>query len=302
MGATAFGAFAAYQYSQKDQEESVMPVFANTTAFADSEGLKRVEIVDSHTIEEGQMKEIAVGEGKSDKVLISRFNGKLYAIGAYCSHFGFPLAKGMLFDDKVLCPLHAAGFSVVTGAAENAPGLDSLPKYEIVEEGKRFYVIVPEKLEQKRTLPITKRDPNDKRNFVVIGGGAAGLNCVETLRYSGYTGKITFICKEKVLPYDRTLLTKTLPFGDPSKFELRNKEWLSNADIDVVHDSVYSVHPDTKQIAMARGAAISYDKLCIATGTEVNKPPIPGSDAHFVYYIRTNEDQIKIKERCAEVK
>ena len=244
LGASAVGAYAAYSYNQSD-EELTLNAEANT-AFADSDGLKRVEITDSDAIEEGQMRELAVGEGKSDKVLVSRFNGKLYAIGAYCSHFGFPLAKGMLFDDKVLCPLHAAGFSVVTGAAENAPGLDSLPKYDIVQEGKRFYVVVPEKIEQKRTLPMTKRDPNDKRNFVIVGGGAAGLNCAETLRYSGYTGKITFICKEKVLPYDRTLLTKTLPFGDPSKFELRNKAWLENADIDVVYDSVYSVHPDTK--------------------------------------------------------
>ena len=31
-------------------------------------------------------------------------------------------------------------------------------------------------------MPMSKRDPNDKRNFVIIGGGAAGLNCCETLR------------------------------------------------------------------------------------------------------------------------
>ena len=28
----------------------------------------------------------------------------------------------MLFDDKVLCPAHAAGFSIVTGEPEQAPG------------------------------------------------------------------------------------------------------------------------------------------------------------------------------------
>ena len=78
------------------------------------------------------MRELQVGEGEQDKVLVSRFNGQLYAIGAYCSHFGTPLKGGVLFDDKVLCPAHAAGFSVLTGAAENAPGLDSLPKYEVV--------------------------------------------------------------------------------------------------------------------------------------------------------------------------
>jgi NADPH-dependent 2,4-dienoyl-CoA reductase/sulfur reductase-like enzyme len=65
---------------------------------------------------------------------------------------------------------------------------------------------------------MTKRDMSDKRNFVIIGGGAAGLNCAETLRYSGYTGKITLVSNEKLLPYDRTLLTKTLPFGDAKKF------------------------------------------------------------------------------------
>jgi len=36
--------------------------------------------------------------------------------------------------------------------------------------------------EQKRPMTLTKRDPNDKRNFVIIGGGAAGLNCCEALR------------------------------------------------------------------------------------------------------------------------
>jgi nitrite reductase/ring-hydroxylating ferredoxin subunit len=54
---------------------------------------------------------------------------------------------GVMFDDKVLCPAHAAGFSVLTGASENAPGLDSLQKYEIVEEKKQFYVMVPDVIE-----------------------------------------------------------------------------------------------------------------------------------------------------------
>lgn len=31
-------------------------------------------------------------------------------------------------------------------------------------------------------MEMTKRDPLDPRNFVIVGGGAAGLNCAETLR------------------------------------------------------------------------------------------------------------------------
>jgi len=65
---------------------------------------------------------------------------------------------------------------------------------------------------------MSKKDPNNNTNYVIVGGGAAGLQCAETLRQSGYTGKITMINAEKLLPYDRTLLTKALPVGDATKW------------------------------------------------------------------------------------
>jgi apoptosis-inducing factor 3 len=93
------------------------------------DGMKLVPIDFSDTIGEGEMRELKVGDGEKDKVLVSRYKGQLYAVGAYCSHFGAPLVDGVLFDDKVLCPYHAAGFSVVTGAIDSAPGLDGIPRY-----------------------------------------------------------------------------------------------------------------------------------------------------------------------------
>ena len=72
-------------------------------------------------------------------MLIARYNGKIYAIGNFCSHFGVPLENGELFDDKILCPAHTAGFSVVTGEPEQAPGLDGIPTFSVVErDGKHF--------------------------------------------------------------------------------------------------------------------------------------------------------------------
>lgn len=102
--------------------------------------------------------------------------------------------------------------------------MDGIPKYNILKEGSKVFVEVPEEgIKQKRMAPMTKRDPKDERNFVIVGGGAAGLNCAETLRQSGYTGKITLVCGEKTLPYDRTLLTKALPTGNAEKFALRDE-------------------------------------------------------------------------------
>ena len=84
---------------------------------------REAEITFAHTLKEGEMQALKVGEKDNEKVLIARYQGKLYATGNFCSHFGVPLDGGMLFDDKVLCPAHAAGFSITTGQPENAPGL-----------------------------------------------------------------------------------------------------------------------------------------------------------------------------------
>ncbi len=89
------------------------------------------------------MKVLQVGEGNDQKVLIARYEGKLYSTGNFCSHFGVPLNNGMLFDDKVLCPAHAAGFSIITGKPETAPGLDGIPSFPVVERDGQAFVQVP---------------------------------------------------------------------------------------------------------------------------------------------------------------
>ena len=80
--------------------------------------VKEVEIDFAEQLEEGTKKPLKVGEGEQDKVLIARYNGRIYAVGNFCSHFGVPLEYGELFDDKLLCPAHGAGFSVVSGEPE----------------------------------------------------------------------------------------------------------------------------------------------------------------------------------------
>ena len=147
-----------------------------------------VEITGGAELDDGMMMELKVGAGKKDNVLITRYQGKLYAIGAYCSHFGAPLVNGVLFDDKVLCPWHAAGFSVTSGAIEYAPGLDGVPKYGITEKDGKHFVRVPKKMKHTEVAEMATRDPNNHTKMVIVGGGAAGLNCAETLRQSGYTG------------------------------------------------------------------------------------------------------------------
>lgn len=58
---------------------------------------------------------------------------------------------------------------------------------------------------------------------MIIGGGPAGLFCAETLRQSDFTGEITIISADDLVPYDRTLLTKVIATGDATKFKLRDE-------------------------------------------------------------------------------
>jgi len=216
-----------------------------------------IEIDFANDLKDGEMKELKVGPKDEDKVLISRYQGKIHAVGNYCSHFGAPMSTGLMFDDKVLCPWHAAAFSVVTGAVENAPGMDGLPKFDVTEKDGKFFVTVPITLPRKISQKLAKRDPNDKRRYVIIGGGPAGLNCAEALRQSDFTGEIVVISAEDMVTYDRTLLTKVLPTGDASKFKLRSEDYLKNADIDFkLSTRVESVDTKNKTLLLSDGSTL----------------------------------------------
>jgi nitrite reductase/ring-hydroxylating ferredoxin subunit len=115
---------------------------AHSNAGAENSGEYLIEF--AHELKDGDMRALKYGAQDSDKVLISKYQGKLYATGNACSHFGVPLEGGMLFDDKVLCPAHGAAFSITSGAPENAPALDGLPTFVIEERDSKFYVKVPE--------------------------------------------------------------------------------------------------------------------------------------------------------------
>ena len=104
----------------------------SNTHYQSPAGMRLVEIDFAEELTEGDMRGLKVGEGDNEKVLIARYQEKLYATGSSCSHFGVDLSYGMLFDDKVMCPAHAAGFSVVTGKPEQAPGLDGIPSYLVI--------------------------------------------------------------------------------------------------------------------------------------------------------------------------
>lgn len=76
------------------------------------------------------MRQIDIGDG--GHALLVRENGAYTAVGYKCTHYGAPLIKGSLMNGRVRCPWHGACFNTTTGDIEDFPGLDSIPKFEVL--------------------------------------------------------------------------------------------------------------------------------------------------------------------------
>ena len=83
-----------------------------------------------------------VGE---EPVLLARRGDEFFAIGSSCSHYGGPLADGLVVADTVRCPWHHARFSLRTGEAVAAPAFNPVSCWRVqTRDGKAW---VREKIE-----------------------------------------------------------------------------------------------------------------------------------------------------------
>lgn len=273
----------------------------NKTSLTDN--LNEVEVGNVADFKDGDMKEVQVGPKKDDTILVTKIDGKFYACGSKCSHFGAPLEKGVLFDDKVFCPWHDAAFSVITGYAEQGPVLNGIPTYEIREENGKLFAKVPKDLKIGVQVPMVKRNPKDTRRFVIVGGGPASLSAAETLRQSGYEGEIIIITKDQELPYDRTMLSKNIYNNDINKIQLRNQAFFDEYGITVVKGApVKNINANNNTVEIEGKESIKYDKLLIATGGRPRVPALKGVDLKNVFTLRNYNDLNNIKDTTRNAK
>jgi apoptosis-inducing factor 3 len=64
---------------------------------------------------------LLLGHVDKNPVLLARRGDEIFAIDATCSHYGGPLAQGLMVEDTVRCPWHHASFSLRTGRVLRAP-------------------------------------------------------------------------------------------------------------------------------------------------------------------------------------
>src|SRR3546814_3885862 len=128
---------------------------------------------------------MVAGHVGGEAVLLVARGGDVFAVAATCTHYGGPLAEGLVVGETIRCPWHHACFNLRTGRP-HAPALDDLKRWRV--ETRDGHAFVREELPEHRAPELAT--PALPASIVVIGGGAAGNAAVETLRREGYQGPL----------------------------------------------------------------------------------------------------------------
>lgn len=98
------------------------------------------DVADDAEVEEGALTRV---EADGQAILLARRNGRVYALGATCSHYGGPLEQGQLdgsAEPCVVCPWHGSRFRLTDGAVERGPATVPQLGYDVRTVGGRVQV------------------------------------------------------------------------------------------------------------------------------------------------------------------
>src|SRR5260221_8958990 len=240
-----------------------------------------------------------LGHANGEAVLVVRKGEETFAIGATCTHYGGPLAEGLIVDDTVRCPWHHACFSLRTGEALHAPALNPVPCWSVERREDKLFVM------SKKEVPAKPAARADLAQVVIVGGGAAGHAAAEMLRREGYRGKLVMLSADPSPPVDRPNLSKDYLAGNAPEewIPLRPPEFFRENDIQLeVGVRVTAIHPRANVVTTESGATFPYDALLLATGAEPVRLTIPGSGQGHVHYLRTLADSRAVIEASKKAK
>ncbi len=118
-----------------------------------------------------------------------------------------------------------------------------------------------------------------RAQLAVVGNGMAGIRAVEELLSRAPDRfDITVIGAELHANYNRILLSSVLA-GDKTFDEIviNSPSWYDEHKIRLIAGNpVTAIDRVTRQVALADGTAVPYEKLLLATGSKPLAPPVPG--------------------------
>lgn len=137
-----------------------------------------------------------------------------------------------------------------------------------------------------------RSNPNQ---ILIIGGGFAGFwAAVAARRVAGSRAGVTLVSPEPTLEI-RPRLYEALP----ETLAVDTLPLLRKVDIGFVRGAAVGLDTVGKAVTLAGGDRLAYDRLVVATGSRMRRPPVPGADAAFS--VDTRAEAIAFDRRLAEI-
>jgi apoptosis-inducing factor 3 len=154
-------------------------------------------------------------------------------------------------------------------------------------------VFVGAKIEPERRVAKARSASGKPERMVIVGGGAAGFAAAEMLRREGFGGDVSILSADDAAPYDRPNCSKDYLAGNAPEdwMPLRPSEFYREQAIDLrLRAEVTAIDVRGRQVMLAGGSSVAFDKLLLATGAEPVRLDIPGADQTHVFVLRSLGD------------
>lgn len=131
--------------------------------------------------------------------------------------------------------------------------------------------------------------------ILVIGSGFAGFwAAVAAKRFAGAQADVTLISPEPVLQ-----IRPRLYEASPETLGVDLLPLLDKVAVDFAQGEAAGLDPEAKTVTLADGGQLSYDRLIVATGSRMRRPPVPGAET--AYSVDTQAEAIALDTRLAEI-
>jgi 3-phenylpropionate/trans-cinnamate dioxygenase ferredoxin reductase subunit len=134
--------------------------------------------------------------------------------------------------------------------------------------------------------------------ILIIGGGQAGAQAVDTLRREGFTGRLVLVSDEPYLPYQRPPLSKKFLSGElaADRLPFRHQSFYDEHRVELkLGIRATRLDPAARRVALASGEEVIYDRLLLCLGAASRQLTCPGTDMPGVHYLRGIADVPRIQ-------
>ena len=141
-------------------------------------------------------------------------------------------------------------------------------------------------------------DLSNASQIVLIGGGQAAAQAVQSLRMGGYAGKLVIVGDEPVVPYQRPPLSKAYMKGEFAEERLFFKPgaWYADNNVEMILSTrATRIDRAARIVELEHGAMLNYDALIICTGSRPRPLPVKGADLQNVFDLRDLADVERIR-------